>query len=246
MLPDPCELLDWDSTFFGIPVGRVTTDRLTACDVPRILEWCWEHRLRCLYFLCKPNDDESVQLAELNQFHLVDIRLELEWRSVGKIEAELSDLKTDAVRPYRLDDKSDLVKIADTAFSATRFYHDHNFTLEQAAALYREWLIKSCDGLADFVLVAPRTDGVGGFITCHIDSLQRGRIGLLGVRSDLQGCGIGRLLVNAAQTYFVKHNINQVQVVTQGRNLDAQRLYQKCGFRSYACNLWYHKWFTYL
>lgn len=244
MLSPLCEFLEWDSAFFGIRVGRVTTNRLTTLDMPRVLDWCREQQVRCLYFLCAPDHDESVQLAESHQFHLVDIRVELAWQLADKLESELWNGGLDIVRPYRSEDRPDLLKIAETAYYDTRFYYDHNFTHEQASALYREWIAKSCDGFADAVLVASRDDGIGGFVTCHVDSPQRGRIGLVGVRNDLQGRGIGWLLVKAAQTYFVRHGVNEVHVVTQGRNIAAQRLYQKCGFRSYALYLWYHKWFT--
>jgi len=32
-------------------------------------------------------------------------------------------------------------------------------------------------------------------------------------------------------------------VVTQGRNLAAQRLYQRNGFVTASLQLWYHRWF---
>jgi ribosomal protein S18 acetylase RimI-like enzyme len=43
--------------------------------------------------------------------------------------------------------------------------------------------------------------------------------------------------------YFGKRRIAKVNVVTQGRNVRAQRLYQKSGFATDSVMLWYHKWF---
>jgi hypothetical protein len=34
-----------------------------------------------------------------------------------------------------------------------------------------------------------------------------------------------------------------VNVVTQGRNSKAQRLYERCGFLTRSVQLWYHRWF---
>ncbi|MEW6405261.1 MAG: GNAT family N-acetyltransferase [Chloroflexota bacterium] len=239
-----CRILEWDSAFFGLRIGRVTTNYLTAHDMPKVLDWCREQKVRCLYFLCASDHDESVQLAELHEFHLVDVRIELIWKPLADGEIQLLDARTNIVRPYRNDDKLDLLKIAETAYYETRFYYDHNFAREQASALYREWIAKSCDGFTDTVLVASQDDDISGFITCHVDSPRSGRIGLVGVKNGRQGLGIGKLLVRAAQAHFIQHGVNEVIVVTQGRNLVAQRLYQRCGFCSHALYLWYHKWFT--
>jgi dTDP-4-amino-4,6-dideoxy-D-galactose acyltransferase len=50
-------------------------------------------------------------------------------------------------------------------------------------------------------------------------------------------------VVRAAQAFFLAQGVTEVTVVTQGRNIEAQRLYQKCGFLSRAIYYWYHKWF---
>ena len=34
-----------------------------------------------------------------------------------------------------------------------------------------------------------------------------------------------------------------MKVVTQGRNIAGQRLYQRCGFLTRSVELWYHKWY---
>ena len=39
-----------------------------------------------------------------------------------------------------------------------------------------------------------------------------------------------------------KDGITYIDVVTQGRNYSAQRLYQRCGFITQSTELWYHKW----
>jgi hypothetical protein len=37
--------------------------------------------------------------------------------------------------------------------------------------------------------------------------------------------------------------MGMVKTVTQGRNIPAQRTYQRCGFQTAAVQLWYHRWF---
>jgi ribosomal protein S18 acetylase RimI-like enzyme len=36
--------------------------------------------------------------------------------------------------------------------------------------------------------------------------------------------------------------VQRVSVVTQGRNVAAQKLYQSCGFTTCSVQLWYHWW----
>jgi ribosomal protein S18 acetylase RimI-like enzyme len=239
-----CRILEWDSAFFGICIAQVTVNRLTSSSMRSVLNWCWEHHVRCLYFLCAPDDDECVQLVEAHRFHLVDIRLELVWRRTETSESRNLSGGKDDICSYHVKYRDDLLQIAETAYHDTRFYYDDHFTEEQSASLYREWIARSCDGFADAVWVATRRRSVTGYITCHIDSPDRGHIGLVGVKDSLRGSGIGRSLVSAAQTYFAQRGIEHVHVTTQGRNLPAQKLYYGCGFVPYAVHLWYHKWFA--
>jgi len=239
MINAPCKMLDWDSEFFGARIARVEGDRLAGDAIDRVLQWRSDHQADCLYFLCASDDDESVRVAERNQFHLVDVRMELSW-NVRKVE---DDSAGDA-RFFRRSDLSQLQRIASGAYEMSRFYFDRRFARDQTSALYREWITRSCDGSADAVFVLPRRDLIAGFITCRRESPERGRIGLLGVGENLRGAGAGRALVKTAQSYFFGQGAKEVFVVTQGRNIAAQRLYQANGFRTHSMRLWYHRWFS--
>ena len=207
--------------------------------IGEVLQWRLEQRIDCLYFLCAPDDDESVRLAEQNQFHLVDVRVELSW-PVQKIE----NRSTVDARFFRTDDLAALQDMAADAYQLSRFYFDQRFPKDLASALYREWITKSCNGYADAVFVASHQDAIGGFITCHLDTSGIGQIGLLGVAEAARGAGLGRVLIETAQRYFSDQKMRDVSVVTQARNIAAQRLYQACGFRTQSVGLWYHRWFS--
>lgn len=181
-------------------------------------------------------------IAEAAGFHLVDLRIEF----CRRIDAQ-AVTETLPVRHFRESDLPELKKIAADAYLNSRFYYDRNFTRERASALYQEWIDKSCRGHADAVLVAEHEGGVGGFITCQLESPGSspiGRIGLLGVSSHARGSGLGKALVNSALGYFEQKNAVEARVVTQGRNIAAQKLYQANGFKTHSLNLWYHKWLT--
>lgn len=238
MTAAPCKMLNWDSEFFGVRIAQVEGDRLTSAIIDQVLQWSRDQQIACLYFLCASDDDESVRVAEWNQFHLIDIRVELSWR-VRKVENN----PVGNTRSFQRSDLLKLQEIASSSYELSRFYFDHRFDLAQSSALYREWITKSCEGHADAVFVASHRGSTGGFITCHLDSTGRGRIGLVGVSEDTRGAGVGRALIETAQRYFFDKGVSEVFVVTQGRNIAAQRLYQGTGFRTYSMRLWYHRWF---
>jgi dTDP-4-amino-4,6-dideoxy-D-galactose acyltransferase len=65
---------------------------------------------------------------------------------------------------------------------------------------------------------------------------------LVGVSEKARGRGLGReLLINAIR-WFSAEGVEVVTVVTQGRNVGAQRLYQRCGFTTRSAELWFHRW----
>ena len=59
-----------------------------------------------------------------------------------------------------------------------------------------------------------------------------------------QGRGLGQQLVTSALRAFRERGMRVATVVTQGRNIRSQRLYQKCGFVIRSVELWYHRWFA--
>lgn len=231
-----CRFLEWDSRFFNLRIARVEADRLTAKDAARVLSWSEREKIDGLYFLCPSDDDESVRQAEAAGFYLVDIRMELFCRLFDHVYTPNA-----SIRLFQESDLSELQLIAENAYTDSRFYYDRNFSRERASALYREWATKNCHGEADAVFIAQDQDQIGGFITCNFDQ-DVGRIGLVGVSPIARGHGVGHMLVNAALNYFRDRSVAEVRVVTQGRNISAQRLYQAHGFRTHSLSLWYHKW----
>ena len=236
-----CRLLEWDTEFFGVRIGRIEITRLTADLMNEVLDWARRNQLRSLYFLCDPDHDESVGIAEANGFHFVDIRMVFAKKLEGIFPRQSESLVQ--IRPFYPEALPSLQQIASSIYSDTRFYYDKHFDRQRVSEMYREWITKSCYSYADAVLVAHNEKLVAGYITCHLDSPQHGRIGLVGVDEHMYGVGVGTALVHSALEYFSRRGVSCVEVTTQGRNLSAQRLYQRAGFQTQSLHLWYHKWF---
>jgi len=237
--PPLCRLLAWDSDFFGVRVARVHPGRLTPATASAVMGWCEAHAIDLLYFLADADDPLTIGLAEDYGFRLVDLRVTLD-RPLDGAQALRAP---DAVRPVRPADLPALQAIARTGFAQSRFYADPRIPDERAAALYETWVTQRAQDPAAHVLVAEMEGQAAGFITC-LRSGAQGTIDLFAVGEGARGRGLGQALVSAALDWFAGQGAAGVSVVTQGRNLAAQRLYQRCGFVTCAMQLWYHRWFA--
>jgi dTDP-4-amino-4,6-dideoxy-D-galactose acyltransferase len=236
-----CQTLEWDSEFFGRRIARVAAKRLDADGWQAVKEFCRDQSVECLYFLCDSADQTSIRVAEQAGFDFVDIRLTLERRQDPVVDTCRS--VGEVLRLACLEDVATLRAIAGVSHRDTRFHVDRHFPPERCDELYRTWIAKSCQGYADAVWVAGPEGRPTGYITCHIDAPDRGRIGLFAVATEAQGKGLGHQLVEAALSWLARQGVARVTVVTQGRNTPAQRVYQRAGFRTHQVELWYHRWF---
>jgi ribosomal protein S18 acetylase RimI-like enzyme len=133
--------------------------------------------------------------------------------------------------------------IARASHGDTRFYADERFPRERCGELYDTWIRRSCEGWADAVLVVERNDAPAGYVSVHRRD-GSGSIGLIGVAEEQRGRGVGEALVRGALAWCAGEELARCTVVTQGRNVGAQRLFQRCGFRTSEVDLWFHRWFT--
>jgi ribosomal protein S18 acetylase RimI-like enzyme len=239
------ELLPWDSEFFGLLIGRVIPTRLDEGRVTALLAEAQAEGVGCLYFEADANDPTTVAIAERHGFHLVDVRVVLEhpfdYRPAPvpryPVPAELM------IGPPRADELGRLQDISAQIGLTSRFSFDKNMGVERSERLYRLWIEKACQGMADVVWVArwqPAGDAVG-LITCTLRD-RTAHIQLAGVHLDYRQRSVGTGLVQAAVDWAKMQGAHRMQVVTQARNVPAQRLYQQMGFFTRSVSLYYHKW----
>jgi dTDP-4-amino-4,6-dideoxy-D-galactose acyltransferase len=241
-----CELLVWDTAFFGQRIARVIPGHLTQQVAAEIDKWVAEHRIDGLYFLAAADDPATIRLAETHGYRLQDVRMVF---GIDLTSATLQppDLAPDFTQGYATAADTDILRpLTQDTFTDTRFYNDPHFTVEQCNRLYETWLIRSIEeDFADAVIKLSHQGRACAYVTCTLNVAQQvGTIGLLGVAGVMRGRKLGQHLVQAALYYFQQNGMQSAQVVTQASNIAAQRLYQHCGFRTIEARLWYHKWFT--
>ena len=230
-----CRVLAWDSEFFGRRIAQLTGPHLRDAEVQDIVVWCRAERIECLYFLAASDCPETLSTAQRHGFEWVDLRVTCERKSTGNPESQ--SIEPVKVRPHTEADLPSLAGIARGAHTDSRFFFDTRFDRERAAELYACWIRRACKD--DHVLVAECSGQPVGYLSCT----RTGEIGLAGLAPDFQGRGIGRALLAAGLAWFAGQGIGDLRVVTQGRNVAAQRLYQSAGFRTRSVECWFHKWF---
>jgi len=235
---EPCELLPWDTNFFGIKTARVLTGTMTPEIAVSVDNWCKTHGIQWLYFLANPNDPAITASAQRNGYKLVDVRMTFDRDPKGVTAA------SPIISPFLLADMPFLERIAAASFTDSRFYHDGRIPVEKCNELFVTWTRSSCQSDTDHILVARENGEAVGYVTCHADRESRnGTIGLIGVDSHHRGRGIGRNLLNASLTWAAGLGLQRMSVVTQARNSAARKLYERCGFVEKSSQPYFHKWY---
>jgi dTDP-4-amino-4,6-dideoxy-D-galactose acyltransferase len=242
LIEEPCELLPWDSEFFGVRVARVRGEVLTDEHAREIDAWCREREVACLYFLARGDDAGSPRVAERNDYRLVDIRVTYE--RPGSIALAPEEPGGVEVRLARAGDIPALQEIARYSYTISRFYFDDNFARERCDSLYARWVAASFEGFAAAFFVATLDDAPVGFLTCgHDPQARTGSLDLMGVNRDLRGKGVANTLMIHALGWLRDQDVALVNTVTQGRNIKAQRVFQRFGFLLRDLQLQYHRWY---
>ena len=232
-----CTRLEWDSHFFGCQIARLNCSRLDQGTVERALQWCHDKKIDCLYFLADSDDARTVRLCEESHFLQTDVRMTFERSLSGVSVADAA-----GVRPARESDLVVLRNIAAEGHRDSRFYFDGHFDRAKCDLFYETWIENSFHGFAQAVFVAESGGQPAGYVTCNLRG-QESQLGLIGVADDHHGEGLGTKLVQAFLSWSVRQGARRATVVTQGRNVRAQRLYQRNGFVTCSFQLWYHRWF---
>jgi dTDP-4-amino-4,6-dideoxy-D-galactose acyltransferase len=235
--------LAWDSAFFGFPVARVVPPRLRADTMAAVLGASRAAGTRLLYYLCDGTDRPSVHLAEEHGFHLMDVRVAYE-RTFGAGAAPGVDRDGGMrLRPAVPGDRTGLRELTRGAYTASRFYFDERIPVERADALYASWLDGLLDRGAEVLVAEPADPGPepSGYVATEREGAGA-RIVLLAVAPDARRRGVGTALVNESLRRACLQGCGRVEVVTHGREVAAQRLYQRCGFLLAGTGLWYHRW----
>jgi dTDP-4-amino-4,6-dideoxy-D-galactose acyltransferase len=229
--------LEWDSAFFGFPIARTVRGRLGPAEMDAALSACRERGVRCLYLLTAADDERTSMLAQERGFRLHDVRLELDC-----VIDDLPRMPVAAtIRRALPEQRCALELLARERFGASRFFADPGFSDGRASDLFVAFLARGLATEDRFVLTDQ--DAHGLVVGLLQPDGRAGAIELIGVTAVAEGTGLAAALIDAAHREFVAAARTHSEVVTQARNVSAQRLYQRLGYRTRRAGLWFHRWF---
>src|SRR4051794_40885440 len=200
-----CEILEWDSAFFGMRIARITEEwrgRRALIDAVTLAD---ASGVDCLYLLIDMANHAGLRAAAECDFRVVDVRVEYAGAASSR------DSPSTTLRPAGDADLDVLVPLARGSFIQSRFFADGRFPRERCEALFQRWLERSMTGeLADVVLVDAAQSG---FVACTMSGPTNiGRIELIAVAPEARRAGIGRALVGGAVSELNTRGATEVRV----------------------------------
>lgn len=234
----PGVILEWDSRFFGKRIGRVRSSCLTAAESKGIIEWGRDQHLDCLYYLADGAKPGAAMEAEKYGFQYMDMRVTLN-RDLTRGFPERANTE---IRLAREGDLVQLKKMTHENHTISRFFADPHFDPQRSAQMYEIWIENDLRRTNGQLWVRTIQDQAVAYTSVTLQG-ETAEIGLVGVDSAHRRKGYGAELILWTLQQLSREGVKSVDVVTQGSNIAAQILYQKCGFLTKSIDLWYHKWF---
>ena len=231
---------DWDSEFFGFPVGAVmlpgTVDRVS---VARASEEWRRSGFRLVYVFAEEPVKAEVR-AVVEKLGAVAFGSRAVYRKsyVGRSES------VPRTRHVATTGSAALENLACASGERSRFLRDERLRPD-FRRLYVRWLEKE---LANGkVFVSPDAELPAGLATVSLardadDGRPFGNIGLVAVDSRRRGLGIASRLLEDVDSWLCENGATGCEVATQGDNAPARALYEKAGFRLVSETAVWHFW----
>ncbi|TDX42942.1 dTDP-4-amino-4,6-dideoxy-D-galactose acyltransferase [Halanaerobium congolense] len=183
------------------------------------------------------NKKKIINFLESKKFNFINLEISLV-RNLSNYNYKRSQFEI-----AQKKDIDDVCLIASNVFEKSRFDVFERLTNQKISNFYSLWVKKSVLGTFDDCCIIERNDQnkIIGFITLKFLNDDSAEIGLLGVKKNNQGLGIGSKLLSSAYKLLKEKKIERLIVSTQGTNYNALNFYYKNNFKLNKINSWYYK-----
>ena len=236
--------LDWDSEIFGFSMAAVNTPKLTPEIMSLIQHETEEQKIRFLQYVCDCADLESIHQTETAGFHFVDIRLTFQkiLSSSDFIPENKPGIHFGLATPSHIPA---IIEMSADLYQDFRYYVDMQFPRDRVDTFYHTWLSNAVYGKYDHLCYCLFIDDTPiGYCTVRFTDQHTASLGLFGIASAHQRQSLGNYLLQLTCADLFNKGYKEINVVTQGKNIGAQRTYQGNGFKTASVEMWYHKWFA--
>ena len=237
------EILEWDTNHFGFKVARMNA--ATPEELQSGLDRCAALGVKLLIHRCSTDNIHFAHHLERQGFELMDINLRY---CLSLADTQITHVPGPAIiRPCLNTDANDVAAIARTAFVGYtgHFHNDPRLDKDKCDALYIEWARNLCldQNLADLVLVAEIEGKIVGYDSHKLINTKVADGVLSGVSPQTQGKGIRKALMVASNNWCKSHGLERMEEEVNINNYRIQSVLVSGGFRLYAAQYIFHKWF---
>ena len=194
--------------------------------------------------------ERTIPLPLLQSFSGSLVDRKVTYRRALSVEYTFTSTKNMS-RRYRVSEypqspaNQQLLALALLGGENSRFHIDSNISREKFVSMYHIWINRSTlHEIADVVFVLTNlshTDEYLGVVTGSVKN-GCGKIGLMGVQKDVQGQGIGSLLIATIHAWMLSNGATMSEVVTQSHNVQACKFYERSGYQLASLQHYYHFW----
>jgi ribosomal protein S18 acetylase RimI-like enzyme len=222
--------LDWDSLFFEIKIGEL---HLEESKNKRSLIKAKSFDL--LYV--KSHKDFQLEINGFNE-EFAETKVVF-IKNLEKTQPISNSIFSANETTYKIEE---LYELAYESGKHSRFRLDNNFQEQQFKELYRQWVDNSILNIfADDVLIYQENNQTMGFVTYKVIN-KVAKIGLIAVKSDFQGKGIGGKLLGHVENLIFQKNIKELLIPTQLSNEAACSFYKKQNYQVHETTFIKHYW----
>ena len=224
------EAIEWDSDFFGYPVGKSTI--ISENDMTSFFNTRSLSNYKLIYLFSK------------SQFYNPKLKLvdtKLIFKKNIKISGDTTENST--IEFYINENEKDFTAFEELAYLSgkySRFKIDSNFINNEFKNLYQKWVLGYRDDNKN-IIFKRINNIIAGFVLFSIDK-ETINIELISVSENFQGKGIATELIKEIELIGNKNSCKNIQVITQGNNIPAVNLYKKNKFNLIDTNIIYHYW----
>lgn len=231
--------LNWDTDYFGIKSAKVILkDIVSEAEQCEIINRCNEFDFVTITNLNNHNKN-NIWIGEKTDAFLTDLNIQF----IKHVNNGLNSFDQYTYTNNSFPRNEKILKIAQNAFTTSRFYNDPYLPKEQAKNIYVHWTECAFNKAEKYFIVTEKQSEIVGYLLFSINFKSCfAIIELIAVDDAFRGQNIGKTLIAGIEDFIYKKGIRSIKVGTQVDNVSAIRFYNACGFQYVSCNSIYHYW----